>query len=109
VNWFRTDEAGRFAWPGFGQNMRVLQWIVERSHGRGHAVETPLGLEPAYGDLYWAGLDFPPERFAQVMRVDAASWSRELAEHDRLFAKLGAKRPRALASERERLGGRIGR
>jgi len=109
VNWFRTDEAGRFAWPGFGQNMRVLQWIVERSRGRGHAVETALGLEPAYGDLNWTGLDFTPERFAQVMRVDQASWSRELAEHDRLFAKLGTKRPRALASERERLGDRLGR
>jgi phosphoenolpyruvate carboxykinase (GTP) len=109
VNWFRTDENGRFAWPGFGQNMRVLQWIVERSRGRGHAIETPLGLEPAYGDLNWTGLDFSPERFAQVMRVDEASWSRELAEHDRLFAKLGAKRPTALAAERKRLGGRIGR
>ena len=68
VNWFRTDENGKFAWPGFGQNMRVLQWIVERCRGRGHAVETPLGLEPAYGDLNWTGLDFPPERFAQVMK-----------------------------------------
>ena len=108
VNWFRTDESGRFAWPGFGQNMRVLQWIVERCHGRGHAVETALGLEPTYGDLNWAGLEFPPERFAQVMRVDRALWSRELAEHDQLFAKLGAKGPPALAAERRRLGGRIG-
>jgi len=108
VNWFRTDEAGRFAWPGFGQNMRVLQWIVERCHGRGHAVETALGLEPTYGDLNWAGLEFPPERFAQVMKVDRALWSRELAEHDQLFAKLGAKGPPALAAERRRLGGRIG-
>ncbi|HYR00046.1 MAG TPA: phosphoenolpyruvate carboxykinase (GTP) [Casimicrobiaceae bacterium] len=108
VNWFRTDESGRFAWPGFGQNMRVLQWIVDRCHGRGHAVETALGLEPTYGDLNWAGLEFPPERFAQVMRVDRALWSRELAEHDQLFAKLGAKGPPALAAERRRLGGRIG-
>ncbi len=108
VNWFRTDESGRFAWPGFGQNMRVLQWIVDRCHGRGHAVETALGLEPTYGDLNWVGLEFPPERFAQVMRVDRALWSRELSEHDQLFAKLGAKRPPALAAERRRLGGRIG-
>src|SRR5262245_6305914 len=109
VNWFRTDENGRFAWPGFGQNMRVLQWIVERSRGRGHAIETALGLEPAYGDLNWTGLDFSADRFARVMQVDPASWSRELAEHDRLFAKLGAKRPSALAAERARLGGRLGR
>lgn len=71
-------------------------------------METALGLEPAYGDLNWTGLDFTPERFDQVMRVDRASWSRELAEHDRLFARLGAKRPSALAAERARLGGRLG-
>ncbi|MEO8674169.1 MAG: phosphoenolpyruvate carboxykinase (GTP) [Casimicrobiaceae bacterium] len=109
VNWFRTDENGKFAWPGFGQNMRVLQWIVERCRGRGHAVETPLGLEPAYGDLNWTGLEYPPERFAQVMRTDKTLWVNELAEHDRLFAKLGAKGPAALATERQRLGDRLGR
>ena len=107
VNWFRTDENGKFAWPGFGQNMRVLQWVVERSHGRGHAAETPLGLEPAYGDLNWTGLDYPPARFAQVMKVDYASWGVELAAHDQLFAKLGAKRPVALTAERQRLGTRL--
>jgi phosphoenolpyruvate carboxykinase (GTP) len=107
VNWFRTDAAGKFAWPGFGQNMRVLQWIVERCRGRGHATATPLGLEPSYGDLNWAGLDFPQDRFAQVMKVDLPAWSRELAEHDQLFAKLGAKGPPALALERRRLGERL--
>ena len=108
VNWFRTDANGKFAWPGFGQNMRVLQWIVERCRGRGHAIETPLGMEPAYGDLNWKGLEFPPERFAQVMQVDKKLWARELAEHDALFAKVGAKEPAELAHERRRLGGRLG-
>lgn len=108
VNWFRTDAAGRFAWPGFSQNMRVLQWIVERCHGRSHAVQTPLGLEPDYGDLNWNGLDFPPEKFAQVMRVDGVMWRRELAAHDDLFARLGRKKPEALARERVRLGERLG-
>ncbi len=108
VNWFRTDDAGRFAWPGFSQNMRVLQWIVERCHGRAHAVQTPLGLEPDYGDLNWTGLDFPPEKFAQVMRVDGTMWRRELAAHDELFSKLGHKKPEALARERARLGERLG-
>jgi phosphoenolpyruvate carboxykinase (GTP) len=107
VNWFRTDENGKFAWPGFGQNMRVLQWIVDRCQGKGNAVETTLGLEPAYGDLDWTGLDFPPEKFAQVMKVDKAMWTRELAAHDELFAKLGPKRPPALAAERERLGSKL--
>jgi phosphoenolpyruvate carboxykinase (GTP) len=107
VNWFRTDENGRFAWPGFAQNMRVLQWIVERCRGRGHAIDTALGLEPDYGDLNWTGLEFSADRFSQVMRVDAAMWTRELGAHDELFAKLGTKRPAALAAERARLGSRL--
>ncbi len=107
VNWFRTDETGRFAWPGFGQNMRVLQWIVARCHGRGHGIPTALGIEPGYDDLNWTGLDYPPERFVEVMRVDGAMWARELAAHDALFAKLGSKRPQALALERERLASRL--
>ena len=108
VNWFRTDEKGKFAWPGFGENMRVLAWIVERCHGRGAAVETALGFEPEYDDLNWAGLGFPREKFAQVMQVDGAAWTRELAAHDQFFAKLGTKRPAALATERARLGERLG-
>jgi len=103
VNWFRTDENGKFAWPGFGQNMRVLKWIVERCRGRGHAVESPLGLQPEYRDLEWGGLDFGASRFDQVMRLDRASWQRELASHDQLFAKLGAKQPSALAELRRDL------
>ena len=104
VNWFRTDEGGKFAWPGFGQNMRVLKWIVDRCRGRAHAVETALGLQPEYGDLEWAGLDFTRARFDRVMRFDRDSWQRELAAHDRLFAKLGAKQPPTLAELRSALG-----
>ncbi len=104
VNWFRTDETGRFAWPGFGQNMRVLAWIVERCRGRANARDTALGFEPYYPDLNWTGLDFGPEKYEQVMRIDTAMWSRELDAHDELFAKIGAKCPPALATERERLG-----
>jgi phosphoenolpyruvate carboxykinase (GTP) len=107
VNWFRTDENGKFAWPGFGENVRVLQWIVDRCRGRGGAVQTPLGLEPAYEDLNWTGLDFPKARFEQVMRADKATWTTELVSHDELFAKLAAKKPAALAAERDRLGKRL--
>ena len=107
VNWFRTDADGKFVWPGFGQNMRVLAWIVERARGAGGARETALGFEPDYGDLNWTGLDFSPERFEAVMRVDAAPWARELAAHDALFAKLGAKQPAALAAERDKLARRL--
>jgi phosphoenolpyruvate carboxykinase (GTP) len=108
VNWFRTDENGKFAWPGFGQNMRVLKWIVDRCRGRGHAVETPLGLQPEYRDLEWGALDFSSSRFEQVMRFDRDSWKRELDAHDRLFAQLGAKQPRVLSDMRVSLGSRLG-
>jgi phosphoenolpyruvate carboxykinase (GTP) len=107
VNWFRTDADGKFVWPGFAQNMRVLAWIVDRCHGRGNAGETALGFEPDYGHLNWVGLDFPLERYRQVTKVDVPMWTRELAAHDQLFAKLGAKWPRALIAERARLGARL--
>jgi phosphoenolpyruvate carboxykinase (GTP) len=108
VNWFRTDDQGKLVWPGFGQNMRVLKWIVERCRARGHAVETELGLQPEYGDLEWGGLDFSATRFNQVMRFERDSWKSELDAHDRLFAKLGPKQPRALAELRRDLGSRLG-
>ncbi len=107
VNWFRTDDNGKFAWPGFGQNMRVLKWIVERCLGRGHAVAAPLGLQPDYADLDWRGLDFTRERFEQVMHVDRERWERELQAHDQLFAKLGSKQPAALAQQRRELQTRL--
>ena len=108
VNWFRTDENGKFAWPGFGQNMRVLKWIVDRCQGRAHAVETALGMQPEYGDLEWRGLDFSCGRFEQVMEFKRDSWQRELAAHDRLLAKLGAKQPSALVDLRRGLGAKLG-
>ena len=109
VNWFRTDGNGKFVWPGFGQNMRVLAWIVQRCRGGGSASasETAVGFEPNYGDMNWVGLDFDAERFAQVMNVDSALWAHELVAHDALFAKLGAKRPADLSAERERLAERL--
>jgi len=80
---------------------------VDRAHGRAGARETAMGYEPDYRDLNWAGLDFAPERFAQVMRVDVARWARELASHDELFAKLGSKQPEPLVAERAKLGLRL--
>jgi phosphoenolpyruvate carboxykinase (GTP) len=107
VNWFRKDEDGKFVWPGFGQNMRVLQWVVERCRGRAHAVENAVGLVPEFADLDWTGTQFDAARFAGVMQVRRDEWERELASHDALFAKLGAKLPLALQAERERLAGRL--
>jgi phosphoenolpyruvate carboxykinase (GTP) len=107
VNWFRKGADGKFVWPGFGQNMRVLQWIVDRCGGRAEATETALGLMPSYRDLEWRGIDFDAARFDAVMSVDAAQWQRELASHDALFEKLGAKRPSALVEQRAQLGERL--
>jgi phosphoenolpyruvate carboxykinase (GTP) len=107
VNWFRKDGEGRFAWPGFGQNMRVLKWIVERCAGTAGAVETPLGFVPTYDDIDWSGLDFDPARFAHLMDFDLEQWERELQSHDALFRRLGAKQPKTLVEERDRLAGRM--
>ena len=108
VNWFRKGTDGKFAWPGFGQNMRVLQWIVERCRGRARAVESPVGLVPDYTDLNWTGLAFDADRFAAVMHARRDEWTRELASHDELFGKLGAKHPPALKAERAQLAQRLG-
>ena len=107
VNWFRKDADGRFVWPGFGQNMRVLKWIFERCAGRAEAAETPLGFVPEYDHLDWSGFDFGPTRFSTVMAVDLEQWERELTSHDALFERLGAKRPETLVNERDRLAGRM--
>ena len=107
VNWFRKDDAGRFVWPGFGQNMRILKWIFERCAGRSDAAETPLGFVPRYDDLDWNGIDFGARQFSSVMDVDLSQWERELQSHDAFFDRLGAKRPDALTRERDRLGGRM--
>jgi phosphoenolpyruvate carboxykinase (GTP) len=104
VNWFRRDANGKFIWPGFGENMRVLAWIVGRCQGRAGGVETPLGTMPRHEDLNWAGLDkMTPARFAELTRVDANAWKEELHSHDELFAKLGARLPQALEARRGRM------
>jgi phosphoenolpyruvate carboxykinase (GTP) len=104
VNWFRRDANGKFVWPGFAENMRILSWIVERCHGRAQAVPSALGLMPRFEDLAWAGLEeFGRERFADLARVDREGWLEELGAHDELFAKLGAKLPRELAARRAQL------
>jgi phosphoenolpyruvate carboxykinase (GTP) len=109
VNWFRADAHGKFVWPGFGDNMRVLKWIVERCAGRAHAVETPLGWVPAYEDLDWTGLErFTREQFAAATAIRHDEWQDELASHDELFAKLGSRLPRELALRREELGLALG-
>jgi phosphoenolpyruvate carboxykinase (GTP) len=105
VNWFRRDANGRFIWPGFGENMRVLQWIARRCQGSASGVETPLGIMPRFEDLTWAGLEnkMSPSQFSELARVDAAAWKEELASHDELFGKFGARLPEALETRRGRM------
>ena len=82
VNWFRKNAEGKFLWPGFSDNMRVLRWIVERVHGRALGRETPIGWVPRYDDIDWSGLDFPRETFDELMEVDRAAWKQEIIGHE---------------------------
>ncbi|MEO8847249.1 MAG: phosphoenolpyruvate carboxykinase domain-containing protein, partial [Casimicrobiaceae bacterium] len=107
VNWFRKGADGKFAWPGFGENMRALKWIFERCAGSAHACETPLGMVPDYADFDWAGLALDRARFAGLMAVDRGEWMRELAAHDVLLAKLGDKKPPALVLQQAELQRRL--
>ncbi len=102
VNWFRRDADGNFVWPGFGENMRVLQWIVERSQGRAMSIESPLGWMPRHQDINWKGLeDFSEADFLQAMSVDRDEWNRELLDHEELFIKLHDRLPPELRSIRD--------
>lgn len=101
VNWFRKNDKGKFAWPGFGENMRALKWVIDRVHGRVSAEENPLGWTPRYQDLEWGGMeDFTPERFNQVISVSRADWERELESHAELFEKMGDKLPEEMELQR---------
>jgi phosphoenolpyruvate carboxykinase (GTP) len=103
VNWFRTDEHGKFVWPGFGENMRVLKWIVERIEGRADGAEHLFGISPRYEDLNWTGLDFARAQYERVTAVDPDDWRKEVAQHGELFARLSPRLPRALQDARAAL------
>lgn len=102
VNWFRTDDEGKFIWPGFGDNMRVLEWIIGRVQGTAAAHDSVLGFVPSYEHLNWEGLDgFGQQHFNRLMTLDQTAWQQELAAHDEWFAKLADKLPAALAERRK--------
>jgi phosphoenolpyruvate carboxykinase (GTP) len=96
VNWFRTDEHGRFVWPGFGQNMRVLKWMLERVDGQAGGFEHVLGVTPRFDDITWSGLTFDARQFERITTIDDAAWSDELALHRELFEQLNEGLPVAL-------------
>lgn len=103
VNWFRKDKDGNFVWPGFGQNIRVLQWIVNRVKGGAGAVESPLGWMPRYQDINWEGLDFSEEDFEKIMTVEREPMKQELFGHEELFEKMYDKLPKEFFYMRELL------
>ncbi|KAA0181723.1 MULTISPECIES: phosphoenolpyruvate carboxykinase (GTP) [Cupriavidus] len=107
VNWFRKDEAGNFVWPGFGENMRVLSWMIDRVEGRGQGTEHVFGTSPRYEDLRWEGLDFSPEQFQKVTSIDRAAWEQELALHEELFTQLKHHLPQALSETKDALAKRL--
>jgi len=103
VNWFRKDADGKFMWPGFGENMRVLKWIVDRARGRALGKETPIGWMPHYEDMEWSGLDFPKEKFDELQAFDREAWRQEVLGHEELFLDLHDRLPAETIYERELL------
>ena len=109
VNWFRKGPDGKFVWPGYGENMRVLQWIVERVEGRAQGTEHVMGVTPAYGDLNWQGLDFSRAQYQQVAGVDAAAWRNEVDLHGELFKQLAYHMPAELTAMKMSIEQRLSR
>ena len=107
VNWFRKNANGKFVWPGFGDNMRVLKWVVERCAGTAHGTQTALGFTPDYADLHWEGLAFGSEAYTIVTAIDNRQWQAELGMHDELFKKLEGFVPQELLKNRKGLGERL--
>ncbi len=103
VNWFRKDAEGRFVWPGYSENMRVLAWVLDRVHGRVAARETAIGWTPYFEDMQWDGMDFPAEQFAALEEVDREQWKAEVMGHEELFLQLHDHLPPEMIYERELL------
>ncbi|MDP3668430.1 MAG: phosphoenolpyruvate carboxykinase (GTP) [Telluria sp.] len=107
VNWFRTDEAGKFVWPGFGDNMRVLKWMLERIEGKAGGVENVFGTTPRFGDLNWDGLTLTQEQFNTITSIDHGAWQEEVKLHTELFQKLEYHLPQELAATKAQLEKRL--
>ena len=99
VNWFRTDDEGHFIWPGFGDNMRVLNWIIDRCEGKVDAKETAIGYVPNVDDIDIEGLDLTKDQLAGILEVDKDLWMKETEGIEEFYAKFGDKLPKALRNE----------
>jgi len=107
VNWFRKDADGQYLWPGYGENVRVLKWILERVEGRGSAVETPIGFLPSHGALTLDGLNISPERVEELLRVNPSIWAEEHTQAAQFLDTLGSRLPQELREENARAGERL--
>ena len=107
VNWFRKGADGKFLWPGFGENVRVLKWILERVEGKGVAEETAIGYVPTQNGLTLDGLNIPSESLRELFRVEPDDWEVDLADSRDFFAKFGDRLPEELTEEQDRLVGRL--
>jgi phosphoenolpyruvate carboxykinase (GTP) len=107
TNWFRKNAEGKFVWPGYGENMRVLKWMIDRIEGQAEGQETAFGIAPQYAEINWGGLDFSAEQFQNVTSIDKAAWIDELKLHDEHFAMLAQGLPRELLNAKADLEQRL--
>ena len=107
VNWFRKNDAGKFVWPGYGDNMRVLKWMIDRLEGKAHGIGTMFGIAPLFDEFTWTGLPFSAEQFNTVTSIDKAAWAEEFKLHAVLFEQLSYHLPQALIDTKARLAQRL--
>jgi phosphoenolpyruvate carboxykinase (GTP) len=107
TNWFRKGADGKFVWPGYGENMRVLKWMIDRIEGRASGTEHVFGVSPAYEELNWTGLDFSRDQFTSVTSIDKAAWEKELQLHAELFQQLSYHLPRELGDTKAQIEKRL--
>jgi phosphoenolpyruvate carboxykinase (GTP) len=107
ANWFRKGDDGKFVWPGYGENMRVLKWMIDRIEGTAAGKEHVIGISPAYEELTWTGLDFTAEQFAAVTSIDKTAWQAELKLHEALFTQLAHHLPQALLDTKAQIEERL--
>ena len=107
VNWFRKGADGKFVWPGYGENMRVLEWILGRITGTAKGVDNAFGLSPTYEDINWNGLNFTKDQFQSVIGIDTAAWQQELKLHDELFQQLAYHLPAEMPATKAKIEQRL--
>ena len=107
ANWFRKGDDGKFVWPGYGENMRVLKWMIDRIEGTGQGIDNVIGVTPSYKDLTWTGLPFTEQQFESVTSIDKAAWTQELALHTELFKQLEHHLPQALLETKTTIEARL--